>query len=139
MMLIGTSLLRCIRSIALNEVRTNDVLVIISRTNLQNHTELIESMREYYERCKAHEKDDVDFDQYDISSIDLSLLINIGSELWTKGKIHQPSAISGNFGYLHVELSRGELWLPVVPSPKTDDQRVVDAYQKYMVLVNLIK
>lgn len=127
MMLIGTSLMPCLCSVAMNQVRADDILVIISRTTHKSYDMFLLDLKDYYKKSK------------DVSSIDQLTFLETGAILWQQGKIHQPSAISGKYGYLHVELSRGELWLPVVPSPKTDDQRVVDAYQKYMVLVNLIK
>jgi hypothetical protein len=135
MMLIGTSLGGCIRSIALGEVSVDDVLVIITRTDCKTLEELIGVIKTYYEYGNAHARQR---SNYDLSECDLDHVIEITSELYHNGKIHQPRLYNGFGGFVHIELSRSEIWIPVAPSPKTDDMRVVEAYEKYTVLRNLL-
>jgi hypothetical protein len=135
MMLVGTSLGGCLKSIALGEVSTDDVLVIITRTDCRTLEELIGVVKTYYEygNTGARQRSN-----YDLSECDLDRVIEITSELYHNGKIHQPRLFNGFGGFVHIELSRKEIWIPLVPSPKTDDERVVEAYEKYKVLRNLL-
>jgi hypothetical protein len=135
MMLVGTSLGGCIRSLALGEVSADDVLVIITRTDCKTLEELIGVVKTYYEYGNAHARQR---SNYDLSECDLDRVIEITSQLYHNGKIHQPRLYNGFGGFVHIELSRSEIWIPLAPSPKTDDERVVEAYQKYEVLRNLL-
>lgn len=135
MMLVGTSLGGCLRSLALREVRKEDVLVIIARTSARDITELLGIVEQYH---KDGNKGVTKQSNYDMSDIDLELLKDIAQELYYHGKIHQPQLYNGYAGFVHVEMSRNQLWIPLAPSPKTDDQRVVDAYQKYEIIRSLV-
>lgn len=134
-MLVGTSLGACLRSIALDEVKRDDVLVIIARTSARDIEELQKLVAQYH---KDGNRTASKASNYDFTGIDLELIQDIAQDLWHHGKIHQPVLFNGYGGFIHVELSRNEIWIPLAPSPKTDDQRVVDAYQKYQVLRTLI-
>jgi hypothetical protein len=136
MMLVGTSLGGCLKSIATGEVSTDDVLVIITRTDCRTIEELIGVVKTYYEYGNAGARQR---SNYDLSECDLDRVIEIASELYHNGKIHQPRLYNGFGGFVHIELSRKEIWIPLAPSPKTDDERVVEAYEKYTVLRNLLK
>jgi hypothetical protein len=135
-MLVGTSLGGCLKSIATGEVSTDDVLVIITRTDCKTLEELIGVVKTYYEHGNygARQRSN-----YDLSECDIDSVIDIATELYRNGKIHQPRLYNGFGGFVHIELSRKEIWIPLAPSPKTDDIRVVDAYEKYTVLRNLLK
>jgi hypothetical protein len=135
MMLIGTSLGGCIRSLALGEVSTDDVLVIITRTDCKTLQELIGVVKTYYEYGNANARQR---SNYNLSECDLDRVLEITSELYHNGKIHQPRLYNGFGGFVHIELSRNEIWIPLAPSPKTDDERVVEAYEKYKVLRSLL-
>jgi hypothetical protein len=135
MMLVGTSLGGCIRSLALGEVSTDDVLVIITRTDCKTLEELISVVKTYYEYGNANARQR---SNYNLSECDIDRVIEITSELYHNGKIHQPRLYNGFGGFVHIELSRQEIWIPLAPSPKTDDDRVVEAYEKYKVLRNLL-
>lgn len=134
-MLVGTSLGGCLRSLALREVSKHDVLVIIARTSARDITELLGIVEQYH---KDGNTSVTKQSNYDMSNIDLELLKDIAQELYYHGKIHQPQIYNGYAGFVHVEMSRNQLWIPLAPSPKTDDQRVVDAYEKYLILRNLV-
>jgi len=135
MMLIGTSLGGCLKSLALGEVSVDDVLVIITRTSCPDLEQLISVVKSYYDygNVGARQRSN-----YDLSDCDIDNVIEIASDLYRSGKIHQPRLFNGSGGFVHVELSRKEIWIPLAPSPKTDDERVVDAYEKYKVLRNLL-
>ena len=134
-MLVGTSLGGCLRSLALREVSKDDVLVIIARTSARDITELLGIVEQYHKDGNTNVTKQ---SNYDMSNIDLELLKDIAQDLYYHGKIHQPQIYNGYAGFVHVEMSRNQLWIPLAPSPKTDDQRVVDAYEKYQILRNLV-
>lgn len=135
MMLVGTSLGGCVRSIALGEVLKDDVLVIITRTRCKDVDSIIKVIKEYHRDGNTLATKQTN---YDMTGIDCDLLVEIAMDLYHLGKIHQPQLYNGNAGFVHVEMSRNQLWIPLAPSPKTDDQIVVDAYNKYQVLRNLM-
>lgn len=135
MMLVGTSLGGCVKSIALGEVSMDDVLVIITRTDCKNIEELMGVVQTYYDygNTGARQRSN-----YDLSECDIDRVKEIVHELYHNGKIHQPRLYNGFGGFVHIELSRKEIWIPLVPSPKTDDERIVEAYEKYTVLRKLL-
>lgn len=135
-MLVGTSFGGCLRSLALREVNKDDVLVIITRTSAKDVDQLIKVVKEYHNHGNSLATKHTN---YDMTGIDLDLLIELTSDLYHHGKIHQPQLYNGYGGFVHVEMSRNQLWIPLAPSPKTDDQRIVDAYEKYQILRNLIE
>ena len=135
MMLVGTSFGRCLRSLALREVNKDDVLVIIARTSAKDIESLMRVVEQYH---KDGNRTASMASQYDMTGIDLELLKNIAEDLYHHGKIHQPQLYNGFAGFVHIELSRNQIWIPLAPSPKTDYQRVIDAYEKYQVIRNLV-
>lgn len=135
MMLVGTSLGGCLRSIAMREVSMDDVLVVITRTDCKTIEDLLAVVETYY---KYGNKTSQLPSNYDLRDCDLDYVKEIATELYYNGKIHQPRLYNGFSGFVHIELSRKEIWIPLAPSPKTDDQRVVDAYEKYRVIRNLV-
>ena len=134
-MLIGTSLGGCLRSLALREVNKDDVLVIITRTACKDVDSLVQVVKNYHKDGNQLAAKQTN---YDMTGIDLDLLIDLASDLYHHGKIHQPQLYNGFGGFVHLEMSRNQLWIPLAPSPKTDDQRIVDAYEKYQVLRTLL-
>lgn len=135
MMLVGTSLGGCLKSLAKDEVSIDDVLVIITRTACKELSDVIHVVEEYHSRGN---KLATKTDNYDIGDQDLDRLKSIATDLWNEGKIHQPRLFHGGGGFQHVEMSRNEIWIALAPSPKTDEPIVIDAYNKYRVLRNLM-
>lgn len=135
MMLVGTSLGGCLRSLAKGEVSIDDVLVIITRTDCKDLAQLLAVVKTYYEYGNTSARET---SNYDLKECDIDEVKGIATELYYNGKIHQPRLYNGFGGFVHIELSRKEIWIPLAPRPKTDDQRVVDAYEKYRVLRNLL-
>jgi hypothetical protein len=135
MMLVGTSFGGCLKSLLKKEVHMDDVLVIIARTNAKSLEEMLQVVEMYHSRTTMHSY----VDSYNFSEFDLDDAKQIAIDLYQHGKIHQPRLFNGFAGFVHVELSRNEIWIPLAPSPKTDEQLVVDAYNKYMLLKNLMQ
>ena len=135
MMLVGTSFGGCIKSLLKGEVHMDDVLVIIARTNAKDLNGILSVVEEYHGTGNpfATKPDNYDFSEYDLDEAK-----QLAQNLYEHGKIHQPRLYNGFGGFVHVEMSRNEIWIPLAPSPKTDEQMVVDAYNKYMVLRNLM-
>ena len=86
-MLIGTSLGGCLRSLALREVNKDDVLVIITRTACKDVDALIQVVKEYHKDGNHLATKQTN---YDMTGIDLNLLIDLASDLYHHGKIHRP-------------------------------------------------
>lgn len=135
-MLVGTSLGGCLRSIAKGEVSVDDVLVIITRTDCKTIEDLISVIETYYKYGNRNVRER---SNYDLADCDLEQVKELATELYHNGKIHQPRLYNGFGGFVHIELSRKEIWIPLAPSPKTDDQRIVDAYEKYKILRGLLE
>lgn len=135
MMLVGTSFGGCLKSIMAGEVSEDDVLVIITRTAFKDHDGLMRVVEQYH---SDGNKWATKPDNYELSEFDLDEVKELAQRLYEHGKIHQPRSFNGYNGFVHLELSRNEIWIPLAPSPKTDDPIVVEAYEKYMVLRNLM-
>jgi hypothetical protein len=136
MMLVGTSLGGCLRSLALGEVNKDDVLVIITRTSCKEVDSIIRVVEEYHRAGNAFATKK---SNYDMTGIDLDLLKGLAQDLYYHGKIHQPQLYNGFGGFVHVEMSRNQIWIPLAPSPKTDNEVVVEAYEKFKTICNLYK
>jgi len=136
MMLIGTSFGGCLKSLLKKEVHMDDVLIIITRTAAKDIEGIMHIVEEYHRNGNyfATKQDNYDFNQYDLDEAK-----EISRSLYQNGKIHQPRLYNGFAGFVHVELSRNEIWIPLAPSPKTDDTNVVDAYNKFMMLSKLLQ
>lgn len=136
MMLVGTSLGGCLRSLALREVSVNDVLVIITRTSARDITELLGVVEQYHKNGNVMATKSTN---YDMTGIDLDYLKDIAQNLYFHGKIHQPQLYNGYSGFTHIDMSRNQIWIPLAPAPHTDDVRVIDAYEKFLVMRNLVE
>lgn len=135
MMLVGTSFGGCLKSLLKGEVHMDDVLVIIARTAAKDLDGLLHVVEEYHRSGNYFSSN---IDKYDISDMDLDKAKSIATSLYQHGKIHQPRLYNGFGGFVHIEMSRNDIWIPLAPSPKTDDERVVKAYENYQVLRNLL-
>jgi hypothetical protein len=126
--LIGTSLCGCLKSLAKGEVKIADVLVVISETECKTCDELL-SVIEYYATSKFTLR-------YDMACIDVDTLLNLGRELWLCGKIHQPRLCNG-LVRLPEEFETDNIWHSLVPNYNSDSPAVIDAYEKYLLLRSL--
>lgn len=135
MMLIGTSLGGCLRSIAAGEVKIDDVLCIITRTKCKDEESLMHVVEEYHAEGNkfATVSSNYDMGQYDLDGIK-----EIAHMLWESGKIHQPRLQNNIGGFVHPELVRDQLWLEIAPKC-TDNPAVVNAYNHYKMLLELTR
>jgi hypothetical protein len=136
MMYIGTSLGRCLRSILLDEVSEDDVLLIITRTMSPNLEEFIVIVKQYY--------DEGNYSSYRPKDYDLSVkpweeVEILAKRLYTTGKVHQPRNFASlGSQFIHPELSN-DIWVEVSPKNRNSTPVVVQAYDQYKMLDALTK
>ena len=135
MMYIGTSLGRCLRSLLLDEVSKDDVLLIITRTKSKDLEAFLVVVKEYYEYGN-HTFNPLD---YDLAVKPWHEVEELATQLYQSGKIHQPR----NFGvlgtqFIHPELS-DDVWVEVSPKNRNTTPAVVQAYEHYKLLDSLTK
>lgn len=137
MMLIGTSFGGCLKSILSGEVSEDDVLLIITRTQVNDLEGIINLAERYYREGNKYAAayTNYEFDE----SIDLEAVKALAAKLYLSGKIHQPRMYEHGPGFLHPEMSRAALWMEVNPIGLNDNPAVVEAYEKYRVLDALTK
>ena len=137
MMYIGTSLSRCLISLANNEIQLNQVLCIITSTKAENIEQYRTILLAYIGVPAV--APDVDLER--------ESMWKIGLELWDTGRIHQPRLVADTYGvggtsYLTrpvPELSKSVLWLHVLPINTNATPAVVAAYEQYRILDSLTK
>jgi hypothetical protein len=135
MMLVGTSLGGCLKSIMLGEVSEADVLCIISRTKFADLAGLMHVVEEYHGTGNPFASK---IANYDFTDIDLDELQMLAQRLFENGKIHQPRLYNNDSGFIHPELSRNQIWLEIAPH-RNDNPAVVKAYDQYKMLLSLTK
>lgn len=133
MMLIGTSLGGCLKSILAGEVSEADVLCIISRTKCKDLVGLMHVVEEYHGTGNPFANK---IANYDFTDIDLDELKMLAQRLYESGKIHQPRLYNHDSGFIHPELTRDQLWLDIAPY-RNDNPAVINAYNHYKMLVTL--
>ena len=133
MMLIGTSLGGCLKSIMAGEVSEDDVLCIISRTKCGDLEGLMVVVEDYHGRGNNHA---FMSSNYDFTGIDLDELKMLAHRLYEAGKIHQPRLYNNDGGFVHPELVRDQLWLEIAPRIN-DNPAVLNAYNHYKMLRTL--
>jgi len=133
--LIGTSLCGCLKSLAKGEVKIADVLVVISETECKTCDELLSVIEYYATQGNSYSMFPL---RYDMTGIDVDTLINLGRELWVCGKIHQPRLFNV---YARVSFPKGletdNIWHNLAPNYNSDSPAVIDAYEKYLLLRSL--
>lgn len=138
MMLIGTSLGGCLKSILAGEVSEDDVLVIIARTRAESLEQVVEIAEGYYLEGNPHSRSS-DRYSFDDTGIELEDAKSLAARLFLAGKIHQPRNYGHHTGFIHPEMSRMSLWMEVNPIGLNENPLVVDAYSKYKMLDALTK
>ena len=136
MMYIGTSLGRCLRSILMDEVSEDDVLLLITRTNSKDYEAFLTIVKQYYEdgNWSSHRPED-----YDLAVKPWEEVEALASRLYKSGKIHQPRnfALLGS-QFIHPGLS-DDVWVEVSPKNRNTTPAVVQAYEQYKLLDSLTK
>lgn len=129
-MKIGLSYSRCVRDIVDGAIDINDVLIIISRTDFDPHSNEQWNqiwagyrMRSGWSQPEWANYPDEDEDKFRSVSI----------ELWEQGKLHQPRKFGAH------PTRRPEIWLEaVLPSEELDKNPAVKAaWQKFQTLASL--
>ena len=135
-MYIGTSLGRCLRSILLDEVSEDDVLLLITRTQTKDYEAFLTIVKQYYEdgNWSSHRPED-----YDLAVKPWNEVEELASRLYKSGKIHQPRnfALLGS-QFIHPDLS-DDVWIEVSPKNRNTTPAVVQAYEQYKLLDSLTK
>lgn len=134
MMLIGTSLGGCLKSIMVGQVSEDDVLLIIARTDCPEVSNLFSVIEKYYNNGNKYAGMPTN---YDYSGLNLEDLKDLGLRLWERGKIHQPRRFGHYGSFIHPDMDT--LWLEVNPIGVNKNKIVVDAYEKYKMLDALTK
>ena len=136
MMYIGTSLGRCLRSILLDEVSEDDILLIITRTQTKDYEAFLTIVKQYYEDGNWSSLRPED---YDLAVKPWEEVEALASRLYKSGKIHQPRnfALLGS-QFIHPDLS-DDVWVEVSPKNRNTTPAVVQAYEQYKLLDSLTK
>lgn len=135
-MLIGTSFGGCLKSILKGEVSEDDILVIISRTQVNSLENALRIAEKYYNEGNSYATVS---GNYDFTGTDLEELKTLVARLYLGGKIHQPRLFEHGSGFIHPNMSRAALWMEVSPIGLNQNPAVVEAYEKYKMLDNLTK
>ena len=135
MMYIGTSLGRCLRSILIDEVSKEDVVLIITRTKAENLAQFMFVVKTYFEdggNVTSNRPSD-----YNIAVKPWDEVEDLAKYLYTSGKIHQPRNVAslGN-SFIHPGLSN-DVWIEVSPKSRNTTPAVVQAYEHYKMLDSL--
>jgi len=130
MMYIGTSLGRCLRSILMDEVSEDDVLLLITRTQTKDYEAFLTIVKQYYEEgnWSSHRPE-----EYDLAVKPWNEVEELASRLYKSGKIHQPRnfALLGS-QFIHPDLSN-DVWVEVSPKNRNTTPAVVQAYEQYRI------
>jgi hypothetical protein len=121
-MKIGFSFGRCIRDIVNGVVDIDDVVVIVARTHMETLEHVVGVVDAYMFR-----------DGY-LLDLDRNVCVNVATELWERGKIHQPRI----FGHNQNMVSEQYMWMDLFPSVKDTDESVTEAWNHYRAMLNLI-
>lgn len=124
-MKIGTSLGKCLKDLLDGTVDYDDVLVIVSNTNIDTIEQMSRVVEAYHSYPAPLSRD--------ISNHSLDQARKIGIRLLVDGKLHQPRKETGNQHGLR------DTWYDIVPSTDTDHESVVEAYRHYRMLAELVK
>jgi hypothetical protein len=135
-MYIGTSLGRCLRSILMDEVSEDDVLLLITRTQTKDYESFLVIVKQYYEDGNWSSLRPED---YDLAVKPWEEVEALASRLYKSGKIHQPRnfALLGS-QFIHPDLS-DDVWVEVSPKNRNTTPAVVQAYEQYKLLDALTK
>lgn len=118
-MKIGFSFGRCIRDIVNGVVDFDDVLLIITRTRIEESDYLSGMIREYTWR-----------NDY-LEGLDEDHCLDVAVRLWESGKIHQPLMYGARLSHV----SEKYLWMDVIPTATDMDPGLKEAWEAYRMLL----
>ena len=134
MMYIGTSLGKCLRSLLMDEVSVDDVLVIITRTKSKDLEQFLFVVKEYYEDSNSSSRRP---EEYDLAVKPWNEVEELATQLYHAGKIHQPRNFASlGSQFIHPDLSQ-DIWVEVSPKSRNSTPAVVQAYEHYKLLDSL--
>jgi len=134
MMYIGTSLGRCLRSLLMDEVSVDDVLLIITRTKAKDLEQFLFVVKEYYEDSNFSSSRP---EEYDLAVKPWNEVEELATQLYHGGKIHQPRNFASlGSQFIHPNLSQ-DIWVEVSPKSRNSTPAVVQAYEHYKLLDSL--
>jgi len=122
---IGTSLSRCLRSILLGEVSSDQVFLISTGTMAAAKEDYLSVVKQYYQ--------DRFYGEYDLTQWSWEEVEKLALELWYSGKIHQPR----NFGGRPLFLTGFELWFEIIPPHLLEEPAAKDLWEKLKVIARL--
>jgi hypothetical protein len=140
-MYIGTSLGRCLRSILLDEVSEDDVLLLITRTQTKDYEAFLTIVKQYHESGNFTSSRPA---EYDLAVKPWEEVEKLATDLYNGGKIHQPRNFVGlGRSFYHPDLNswdnKNEIWMEVSPTNRNTTPAVVNAYKEYRMLDELTK
>jgi len=119
-MKIGFSFGRCVKDIVNNVVNIDDVVVIITRTNMPNLESFDKVIEEYLFWGPWEGMDSVQCRE-------------VAKQLWDSGKLHQPR----RFGQSYASRPTGLHWMDLFPSVVDQNPAVTDAWNNYRMMLML--
>lgn len=122
---IGTSLGRCLHSILLGEVSSDQVFLISTGTRSTTKEEYLSIVTQYYK--------DRFYGDYDLTPWSWEEVEKLALELWYSGKIHQPR----NFGGGPLFPAGYELWFEIIPPQILAEPAAKDLWGKLKVIARL--
>lgn len=120
-MKIGFSFGRCVKSIVLNEVDINDVMLIVARTYMPEEEDVKEVIDQYMYMPGY------------LQGLDIDKCMEVGLELWRTGRVIEPRSN----GISPARVPKDYIWMDLVPSAIPESDAVKEAWNTYRVLLNL--
>jgi hypothetical protein len=123
------------------EVSEDKVMFIVTRTNAPTHERFVKVVEEYYKNGNPYSRNS---HRYELGYYDKDEVMALGDRLWYSGRIHQPRMfIESTPVDLGMNLTPGshftDLWVEVAPAYTGRNTAVLDAYNKYKMLLTLTK
>lgn len=120
-MKIGFSLGRCVRDIVNGKVEFDDVLVIISRTNIKTVETLQQVIREYR------------LEPTYLGGLDEDRCQEVAKKIWDAARLHQPRVRGASTKYIPEDY----VWMDVVPTSTELPEHISDAWKTYRTMLVL--
>ena len=127
MQYIGTSLGRCLRSILLGEVSSEQVFLTSTGTRSTTKKQYLDVIKQYYQERDM-------YSGYDLKPWSWEEVEKLAIELWDNGKIHQPR----NFGANPLFPTTSSLiWFEIIPPEILKEPAAKDLWEKLKVIARL--
>lgn len=120
-MKIGNSLGRCIRDIVEDKVDYDDVLVIVTRTRIEQE-EHLDGVIDHYLGEPSY-----------LMGLDRDACVALAHRLYRDGKLHQPRLVGATPG----RVGNDSVWLDAVPTEIGDNPVVQSAWEAYRLALTM--